>query len=370
MTWHFFLRRTLYGEFCVAAPISVLARRTVRLAKYPFWAVQLFTGAKSFIDNPIIGSERLNASGLHVMRQAIAQRMASRRRIELAELVRPEHAAAFENDGFVVVENFLPRAEFSELDAQVRDHQGKMRQMLQGDTITRRIALEPIALKKMPAVAKLLNNPDWDGLQRYAASHNRSPLHYLQAVWAGIVPGPPDPQTVLHSDTFHATAKAWLTLTDVAADGGPFVYVPGSHRITPARREWELQTSLAAPYADRLTGRGSFRIRSNELGGLGYPPPKIFSVSKNTLIVADTSGFHARGVSTALSSRVEVWGYLRANPFVTLPFDPWGIPALGQRRAPAFWRYGDALERLGNKPGAWRLMKDCTIFDPPFTAPM
>ena len=46
--------------------------------------------------------------------------------------------------------------------------------------------------------------------------------------------GPPDPQTALHADTFHPTVKAWLFLTDVAADAGPFTYVPGSHRLTPS----------------------------------------------------------------------------------------------------------------------------------------
>ena len=40
--------------------------------------------------------------------------------------------------------------------------------------------------------------------------------------------------------------KALFFLTDVAADAGPFVYVPGSHRLTPERIEWERQMSLVA----------------------------------------------------------------------------------------------------------------------------
>jgi hypothetical protein len=349
----------------VTVPFSTLARRAARLAKYPFWAAQLFTGAKSFIDNPIIGNERLNAFGLHVLRRAAAQRAATRRRNVLERLVRPEHRASFARDGFVLVENFLPRIEFDRLSAEVNGYRGRARQMLQGDTITRRIALEPNALKQMPSVAKLLSNAEWYGLQRFAASHNRTPVYYLQAIWAGIVPGPPDPQTVLHTDTFHATAKAWLTLTDVAAQGTPFIYVPGSHRMTPARRQWEQESSMRAANAARLTARGSFRITENELAALGYPSPKSFPIPKNSLLVADTSGFHARGVSVAPSLRVEVWGYLRASPFLTLPFDLWGNPILGQRRASAFWSYADALERFRNKPNPWRRCENCTIFDPP-----
>src|ERR1700694_3362140 len=59
------------------------------------------------------------------------------------------------------------------------------------------------------------------------------------------LPGPPDPQTALHADTFHPTVKAWLFLTDVAADAGPFTYVPGSHRLTPERLPLEMRSSPA-----------------------------------------------------------------------------------------------------------------------------
>ena len=55
-----------------------------------------------------------------------------------------------------------------------------------------------------------------------------------------------DPQTDLHTDTFHPTVKAWLFLTDVAPDAMPFVYVPGSHRLTPQRLDWERRMSIGA----------------------------------------------------------------------------------------------------------------------------
>jgi hypothetical protein len=73
--------------------------------------------------------------------------------------------------------------------------------------------------------------------------------------------------------------KALFFLTDVAADAGPFVYVPGSHRLTPERIEWERQMSLVArgPTTTRrkkgpsvlcrmLSERWDFR----SLGGLLY----------------------------------------------------------------------------------------------------
>ena len=46
----------------------------------PVHVAALATGAKSFRDNPIIGSPALNRAGLHVARMRLAERMAERRR--------------------------------------------------------------------------------------------------------------------------------------------------------------------------------------------------------------------------------------------------------------------------------------------------
>jgi hypothetical protein len=76
--------------------------------------------------------------------------------------------------------------------------------------------------------------------------------------------------------------------------------------------------SLRAAGADRMSSRGSFRISAAELPDLGLPKPRRFAVPGNTLIVADTFGFHARVPATRPSTRVEIWGYGRRSPFL-----PW-----------------------------------------------
>ena len=48
--------------------------------------------------------------------------------------------------------------------------------------------------------------------------------------------------------------KAWLFLTDVARDEGPLTYIPGSHRLTPARLAWEKQKSLIGASPCTLPG--------------------------------------------------------------------------------------------------------------------
>ena len=319
----------------------------------PWWALQLATGAKAFSDNPLIGSRRLNTAGLHAARVRLADRMAAWRRRRLARLVDAAEAAAFARDGYVCVPDFLDAATFAALQAQVLGRAAPAREQVQGDTITRRIALDPRALAAMPAARTLLRDPRWRGLIRYVGSFDAEPLVYVQTILSHRRAAPPDPQTALHADTFHPTVKAWLFVTDVAHDEGPLSYVAGSHRLTPARLAWERARSVAGASLDRLSARGSLRIEADELAALGLPPPTVFAVRANTLVVADTHGFHARGPSVRPSTRVEIWAYGRRNPF--LPWtglDVTGLPGLAERRIPLWWRLNDRLARWIPQPWA------------------
>jgi hypothetical protein len=210
-----------------------------------------------------------------------------------------------------------------------------------------------------------LRSPEWRGLIRYIGSRDAEPVVWIQSILRHAVDGPPDPQTALHADTFHPTVKAWLFLTDVAADAGPFTYVPGSHRLTPERLAWERRMSLAAPTSpDADTREGSFRAAADDLAAMGLPAPRVFAVPANTLVVADTFGFHARGPSTGRSLRVEIWAYGRRSPFVPwAAFDPWTGAALA-RRSLVGWQLGDFVERAGIKPHRWRARTGVSAFDP------
>jgi len=336
-----------------------------RAAMAPLWAAQLATGTKSFEHNPVIGSRWLNERGLHTARVRIARRIAEMRRRRLARLVSEADRAAFEQDGFVIRPNFLPDAEFAELLRQVKAYRGMLREIGEGDTILRKIALDPKTLAALPALGRLLRHPEWRGLIRYIGSRDAEPVVWIQSILRHAHEGPADPQTSLHADTFHPTVKAWLFLTDVAADAGPFTYVPGSHRLTPERLDWERRMSLAAPSSrDADTRQGSFRIEPGELAALGLAEPRIFAVPANTLIVADTFGFHARGPSAGRSVRVEIWAYGRRSPFVPWPgFDWWSGAALA-RRSLLGWRLGDMLERAGVKPHRWQARSGISAFDP------
>lgn len=323
-----------------------------KIAMAPLHVAAVATGSASFRYNPVIGSPALNRRGLHRARVKIAERMAESRRRRLAHLLSPEHREMFEELGYVKVENALPEDAFAKLDKELRETRFLAREMKQGATVTRFITVPPGRLKTLPGLSAYVRGSLFQGLMRYAAATNSDPLFTLHTVLTDPDAGAPDPQTTYHMDTFHATSKSWLFVRDVEEEDGPFSYVPGSHRVTPARLEWEYEQSLhAAAHRDSHHALGSFRASEDDVAAMGYERWTSFPVKANTMIVADTHGFHARRPPQRKSTRLAIYGSLRTNPFT--PFtglDLFRLPGLRGRRA----QVGDLMrkieERIKGKP--------------------
>ena len=73
-----------------------------RYAALPWHCMQLATHAKSFENNPVLGSARLNALGLHVQRRQLAMAMAGYRRQALASRLDAGEREHFEENGFFI----------------------------------------------------------------------------------------------------------------------------------------------------------------------------------------------------------------------------------------------------------------------------
>ncbi len=170
----------------VSAAITRSSLSLLRWWRAPLWAIAIFTGAKSFADNPILGSRRLNRAGLHVWRLRTAHALARWRRKRLARFVPAPLRQAFERDGFVVVPDFLPQGDFQALSRAILEGRFESRAQQQGDTITRRVAIGPDLRRRIPELGSLLEGRAWRNLMAYVATARSEPLHYIQTISAGI----------------------------------------------------------------------------------------------------------------------------------------------------------------------------------------
>jgi hypothetical protein len=326
------------------------------IAFTPWWIAQIATKAKSFRDNPVLGSPTLNRWGLHVGRRRAAGRLAERRRSRLAAHVAAAEREFFDCNGYFIRRDALDPAAFDALRREIAAMRAPAREMRQGPAVTRRLGLDDAQLADMPACRDFVKNGGLRTLIHYAASSAGEPTFAVQSIISEPASFERDPQSIFHSDTFHPTAKAWLFLSDVGEDAGPLCYVPGSHRLTAGRLAWEREQSLAAGRSvDRMHSEGSFRIDDAGLSALGLPAPVRFTVPANTLVIADTSGFHARAASPRATCRVEVYASLRRTPFV-----PWvgghalALRPIAGRHTALDSAFQDLVERTGLSRSPWR----------------
>jgi len=330
------------------------------LSKTPLWLFELVTTAKSFKGNPIIGSPVLNRLGLHVVRLVISHSFMRARMWMLAMPIPREDRQFYFREGYLVKENFLSDEEFSTLEKEARKFNGDIREARQGDAITLRAALSPEVLNTIPAIESLINNKQLGQLAHFTAGHLREPFYYLEKVKNGYNEGPLDPQKNLHSDTFHPTMKCWFFIDDVKEEAGPFMYIPGSQRLTWKIIKWQYRMSINAKDAkNTLHAKGSSRYEESDLVEMGLPPIRAFAVKKNTLVFANTFGIHRRGDSAQKSTRLALWGDSRTNPFNPLP--GLGGKAINKLQYYFLDLYRQKADEKAAKSGArspWRLLKN------------
>ena len=326
--------------------------RTLRaVLMTPLWLVQLLSASKSFEQNPVIGSRLLNRLGLHVLRVMLAHGITRLRWMFLAPLLARSQRRMFHQQGYLMLTNYLPPDRFAALEAEVRSYRGEVRECVQGDTQTHHTLLDDQALRDLPACRSLVHDRAYRRVLHWAAVRYGQPLIFIEQVRNGFVSnGGADPQKNLHADTFHPTMKSWLYLDDVTEANGPFAYVPGSNRLTWRRLVWEYRQSvLGRDLPDRYARRGSLRLTEQDRLELGLPEPQRFTVPANTLVIANTFGFHARSPAEKGSTRLAIFISSRTNPF-----NPW--PGLdlhwsNQLKYRAFQWYRRRQDRLAARNG-------------------
>lgn len=300
----------------------------------------LFTSSWNFND-PWIGHLGLVENGLHGYRMKAAAACAAFRRWQVAWRRNP-HAKAVQADGYVAIPDFLPNDVFGRLLKEVHDAAEQVREIcpvrdnrkpgfqpqehhawgydrFDGGTLNRFIKGDA---QKLPELHAFSRRSELSNLSRLIVGLPIKPQYVrIYETYNGDEERNHDIQKDFHRDTFFSSMKFWYFLEPVEEDDGPFVYVPGSHKLDRPRMQWENAQARAAVNKRLKTGSaggGSFRITEEEMSALGLPAPKRLTVAANTMVIADTLGFHRRGDAKPGRRRLSLYSSMRPAPF--LPF--------------------------------------------------
>ena len=327
--------------------------------------MQLFTHVKSFKNNPILGNKWLNKMGLHVVRLLVSHAIMSFRMTILSFNVSKEHKDMYREKGYILIENVLDDKTFDTLKQESKNLRAEVRECIQGDTLTQRIHLDEKILFQMPTTKEFLMKKEIVKLFKFTAGKNHLPISHMQMIKSNYVKGKDDPQKNLHSDTFHPTMKYWFFLQDVTSGMAPFTYVEGSNKLTWKRLKWEYMKSISMDTEQTSYSKnGSFRVEEDELKVLGLPAPKEVCVSKNTLVIVNTFGFHRRGHAKGKSLRAELWGISRTNPFN--PFVGFGFAWQHRLDNWGLHKLRELKDKQASKQGrlsSWHKIKSETLYE-------
>lgn len=292
----------------------------------------IFSRNQHFND-PILGNPALNKAGLHLFRLQLATLCFHWRRllhtVPSYRLARKQ----FSEQGYLLLPDFLPAAEFSQLQQEIRQKIARVDaaspiqffnergfgkkhafdggfDRFDGDTLNRFYYAQPedVALNRLTHSSRLLSL-----LSCLAGVKAKPEQIMLYKVRHGSQGDNPDIQKDWHRDTFQPALKMWYFTEDVTADNGPFEFIPLSHQMGKKRLAWEYQQSLQAAKAK---AGGSFRVDESLACQLHNSSRLVLSVPANSLVIADIRGFHRRSVSALPGAeRVSLYANFRPHPF-------------------------------------------------------
>lgn len=118
-----------------------------------------------------------------------------------------------------------------------------------------------------------------------------------------------DPQIRMHVDNLMPRYKVFLFPKVVPIPHGPFHYVLGSHRPSRNKMRWVYEVTHKRIVESKdlrfnLT-KWSYSKQSSDLKSYNFKPAIPFGTKHdNTLVIADTGGFHFRGAQAPGHSRL------------------------------------------------------------------
>lgn len=266
---------------------------------------RVFSGDKA-LDSPV-----LNRLGVQVMRAVLARAVYNARRAAVDDSIR-EQVDTLYRDGMVKIPDFLPPEQFENIQREcfaLLEEKDKIKLLQHGPNRLELVSVSQADPATYPSIHEFYADPRLVGImsaaekrQLQSTTGNRALEHLIQGEEEDH-----DPETDLHSDIFFNTHKAWFYLKDVDVDVGPLVFVKGSHRITMGQLGYLYQESVSV-------AKGSRRITPEELERLGLQET-VLTVKANTLVVANTCGYHRRLRGLPGRERFALHWSVRMNPF-------------------------------------------------------
>lgn len=231
-----------------------------------------------------------------------------------------EYFNKYMEDGYLVIENFLPENEFSLIETDFNNIVKNTNLYSNGGYGLKKIFYNNLSENIInfyhnEKLTELLKLCSFDLEGKDIKNNQRNYIEILSHVKTSE-----DPQKVWHVDTFHPTCKWWFYTKDILdKELGPLEYVKGSHRNTIEKLKHEHKTIndvLSNNLKCDETKEGSLRFfNSNLIKELGFKDEdfkKLF-YKKNTLIITNNRGIHRRGHGKIGATRYSLSSSLRFN---------------------------------------------------------
>jgi hypothetical protein len=270
---------------------------------------------KIFSKEKVVPSRILNVLGVQVFR-TIAARSLYNRASPVEDYDVSEKCSVLNRDGILVWPDFLPPDEFEKVSCEcfnVLTPGNEFKTRMNGPNLHSRRFVEDIPRETIPATLKLLSDRRLRGILEAAERrpiNNLAALAKVERLTQGVAEEGVDSQTQVHSDIFFTSHKVWLYLTDVTINDGPLCFMKGSHLLT-ARQLYHI-------YVHSCTvGKGnepSRRVTRSELDKSNFEEMAL-TCSRNTLVIANTCGYHRRMQGKEGQERWAIHIELRSNPF-------------------------------------------------------
>lgn len=262
---------------------------------------------KFFSGYYVVESRLAKIFGAQVFRYVLAALSLSIRRLIYSNNLTPLDMT-FKKLGICTIEEFLTKEQARLVNAEFNKKlEAPTNSFDDESTVVKRSTIEDFS--SIPSVAEhILNNPQVVELVQNAEGRKYDIGHtWVDIVCSGDIEIG-DSQKVLPTDNFYATHKMWYFLDEVTLEHGPLIVTPGTSRFSLLRATFEYINSLSYQ-SQNVAWRPSQRWQN-----ILKLRPEPVTVAANTLVIADTHGFHRRGDSVAGMERRQIHFRVRINP--------------------------------------------------------